>query len=70
MTSSRRHQFVITVTFDRLCTQRDAIAAVRDCIHGEFYPTAWSERDPEVLKVRGFKPLPKTAGGRGHGDRT
>lgn len=64
MAKARRHQLVITVTFDRLCSKRDALAAVRDCIHGDFYPTTFREGDPERFKVRAFNALPARHGRR------
>jgi hypothetical protein len=59
MTKSRRHSFVITVSFDRACGSQHAIAAVRDCIHGEHFPCSFSDEQPEIMKVRSFKPLPR-----------
>lgn len=55
----RRHQFVITVTFDKPCTKAEALLEVKDCIHGEFFTSAWDgrERFPQEFVVKGFRRL-------------
>ena len=34
----KTHTLAITVTFDKPCSQADAVHMVRDCIHGTIYP--------------------------------
>lgn len=48
----RTHTLNITVTFERPCGQRHATRAVSDCIHGEFYPVAFKESDPQTFKIK------------------
>lgn len=52
----RSHSIVITVTFDKRITAKDAVAEVRDNIHGQFFtssPGALSVAVgyPETFKV-------------------
>jgi hypothetical protein len=47
----KKHRIVLTVRFDRPCTTRHAVSAVRDCIHGAFYPKAKEAGDPEQFDV-------------------
>lgn len=51
----KTHELVIRVTFDKPCSKKHAINEVKDCIHGEFYPTQHSDSDPEIFKVKNIK---------------
>lgn len=53
----RQHQLVITISFDRPCTKAHAIDSARQCIHGELFPYAFNDGDPETMTVRGFRQL-------------
>ncbi|TIN00993.1 MAG: hypothetical protein E5Y34_11090 [Mesorhizobium sp.] len=62
MTKKRQHEFVIRVRLDKPCTASAALAAVKDTIHGDFYPYALHLGiDPEQLWVKSFRHLPKKA---------
>lgn len=48
----RIHALKITVTFDKPCSVTHAAKEVADCIHGDFYPTQYDDRDdPGLFKV-------------------
>jgi hypothetical protein len=49
----KSHYVMLSVVFDRPCSQAEADAAVRDNIHGVFYPTSLKATDPERFHVRG-----------------
>jgi hypothetical protein len=51
----KSHTFKITVTFDKKCTISHALQEVRDCIHGEFYPTQREIDEPGTFRVRSFR---------------
>ena len=57
------HTLYITVLMDKPCTKGTAASAVRDCIHGEFYPTAFEDDEPETFKVRRVAATAKTRRG-------
>lgn len=59
MTKSRKHTFTIAVTFDKQCTKQHALLAVRDTIHGEFYPTQRDDSEPGSYRVSSFAKLSK-----------
>jgi len=49
----KRHSVLVTVTFDKPCTNAEALAAIRDTIHGDFYPVILTRDDaPDCFKVR------------------
>lgn len=52
---SHSHTMTIVVRFDRPCSREHAIRETRDCIHGEFYPTQRSDRDPGSFRVKTIK---------------
>lgn len=47
----KRHEVVLVIVTDKPCTQDQAIAAARDCLHGEFYPADWRAGDIEHFKI-------------------
>lgn len=49
----RSHSVVITVTFDKRITAKDAVAEVRDNIHGQFWTSM-------PAGLAGFKSYPET----------
>lgn len=54
------HQVVVRVKFDKPCSSAFAIAAVKDCVHGEFFPSASGEIPcPDMFTVKGVTRLPK-----------
>jgi len=65
---SRTHEVLLKVTFNKACSETAAVAAVKDNVHGVFYPTANEDRDPDQFTVRGAKrvkaarPLPAPNG--------
>ncbi len=60
---ARTHRVTLTVTFDKPCTRKVAVAEVRDNIHGEFYPSgaglqSWewpTPGYPETFKIRSVR---------------
>lgn len=54
----RTHTLVLTVRFDKKCTKAHAAREVRDCIHGEFYPTQRDDDEPGSFRVSSIR-LPK-----------
>lgn len=50
----RTHKLTINVTFDKPCTKAHALASVKDCIHGVFYPFQWDDTMPGEFRVRSF----------------
>ena len=58
MTKKNTHEFIIRVRFDRPCEAASALFEVRDNIHGEFF-TANVHPEPEIFRVKSFKPIPK-----------
>jgi hypothetical protein len=56
-THARVHNLILTVTLDRPCTPTEAARIAKDLIWGEFYPSAWGEREgfPELLKVKAIR---------------
>ncbi|RRY03857.1 hypothetical protein [Brucella anthropi] len=55
----RTHEFVIRLTFDKACSPSVALKGARNCIHGTHYTIAWDDGDPEILKVKTLKHIPK-----------
>lgn len=53
MAMKRVHHVIVRVTFDRPCTQSEAVAAVKDEFHGEFYPDLPRFNSPQSFIVRG-----------------
>lgn len=54
------HLIVMRVKFDKPCTNAFAVAAVKDCVHGEFYPQPTRDwTGPDAFKIRGVTRLPK-----------
>lgn len=54
----RTHQLVVTVRFDKPCTQEHALRSARDVIHGEHFPYQPDvDTDPGTLTIGGFKSL-------------
>ena len=52
-TSHKRvHRVVTTVVFDRPCSAREAVRAVADCVHGDFYPTPERDGGPEQFRIK------------------
>lgn len=51
MAKSKRHEVVLVIRTDKPCNKCEAVAMVKDCIHGDFYPTAWKDEDVEEFKV-------------------
>jgi hypothetical protein len=56
---SKSHQVLLRVTFDRPCTQAEAVVAVKENIHGDFYPFFTRDKAPEVFWVRSVARTPK-----------
>lgn len=55
------HLVVMRVRFDKPCTSAFAVAAVKDCVHGEFYPQPardWKGPDT-AFTIKGVTRLPK-----------
>lgn len=52
MPKKRTHRVTLSVTFNNPCTVAFAVAAVRDSIHGSFYPDKQKDGDPTVFEVR------------------
>lgn len=55
---SRFHEVVVKVRFDKPTTRAHAVAEFRDNVHGEFYPYARYDSDPETMmitSVRGYR---------------
>lgn len=48
---ARSHELIIRVNFNKPCTLSHARLAARDCIHGDFYPTAIRPEDPDKFTV-------------------
>lgn len=55
----RSHQVLVRVTFNKPCSSAFALAAVKDCVHGEFYPSTYGEPGPDAFTVRSVTRLPK-----------
>lgn len=56
----RSHQVIMRVSFDKPCSSVFALAAVKDCMHGDFYPTETGERScPGMFTVKAITRLPK-----------
>lgn len=56
---TQTHTLLITVRFDKKCTARVARRNVKDCIHGDFYPTAYEDDEPDKFKVTSIRPGPR-----------
>lgn len=52
---SKTHKITLTVTFDKPCNRAQAVAAVKDNVHGTFYPVAYTDADPEEFRVRSVR---------------
>ena len=60
---TRTHRVTLTVRFDRPCSRAWAVSAVRDEIHGEFYPVVYVSHfdrpgwtpEPETFRVLGAR---------------
>jgi hypothetical protein len=52
---SKTHRVVLELSFDRPCSVTHAVAQAKDCIHGQFYPTAFENSDPEVFTIKAVK---------------
>jgi hypothetical protein len=60
---ARTHRVTLTVTFDKPCTRKVAVAEVRDNIHGLFFASgaglpkweSWAPGYPEEFKVRSVR---------------
>lgn len=65
MKAARTHRVTLTVTFDKPLSRRQAVAEVKDNIHGQFYTSApgidwqdWrvsSTRYPDAFTVRSVR---------------
>jgi hypothetical protein len=54
------HLVVVRVRFDMPCTNAFAVAAVKDCVNGDYYPSPTGEMTgPQVFTVKGATRLPK-----------
>lgn len=56
---SRIHSVIVSVKFDKPVTAGSAVWLVQENIHGDFWPTAYSEDQPEKFTVRSVRPLPR-----------
>ena len=56
----RRHTVALVVTFDKPIPHGRAVAAVKDCIHSEFYPYE-PQTGAGEFKVITVKPVPSNA---------
>lgn len=56
MKKQRTHVVTMRVTFDKPTGVKAAADAVRDCIHGEFYPTQFDDSQPGSFKVKSVRP--------------
>lgn len=52
----KTHLVTMRITFDKPCTKRHAAKEAANCIHGEFYPTAYEATDPEKFRVQSIRP--------------
>lgn len=59
--TTRNHELIIKVRFDKPCSKSHALASVRDCIHSDHYPYQPTDQHPGQFDVKTFKHLPRTA---------
>jgi hypothetical protein len=53
---SKRHSFVVTVTMNKPCNARRALAEIRGNIYGTHYCTPFCDEDPDTFRIRSIKP--------------
>ena len=54
------HLVVVRVRFDKPCTSAFALAAVKDCVHGDFYPLSSAEIPcPGTFTIKSVTRLPE-----------
>ncbi len=46
------HDILVRVRFDKSISRTAAVAAFRDNVHGEFYPTAYNDSDAETMNIK------------------
>lgn len=56
---STLHRVMVRVRFDKPCTRAEAVLAIRDNIHGEFYPTFYRDKAPELFRIKSVAAVPK-----------
>ena len=59
MAKSRVHEVIVKVRFDKPTTRAHAVASFRDNVHGDFYPVAYHDNDPEVMKIKSVRGVKK-----------
>ncbi len=52
---TRIHEITVKVRFDKPTTRTHAVAAFRDNVHGEFYPCAFEDTDPETMNIKSVR---------------
>ncbi len=55
----RVHELIVKVRFDKPTTRAHAVASFRDNVHGDFYPVAYFDGDPEIMKIKSVRSKPK-----------
>ena len=60
MSMRKSHKVLVSVTFDRPCTKREALEAMRDTIYGEHYMGMVFDRPkgPESFRIKGMRTAP------------
>lgn len=59
MARYQTHTVLLTVRFNKKISERAAVAAVRDCVHGEFYPTPDRTDGADQFRVSSVKRVRK-----------
>ena len=61
MARKKTHTLLVTLTFDKPCSQAFALHAARNNIHGDFWENPWEGQTASRFRVRSFKPARKTS---------
>ncbi|MCK5610469.1 hypothetical protein KAR91_51830 [Candidatus Pacearchaeota archaeon] len=51
MAKQKVHTFKIKIRLNKPCSRADALAIAKDNIHGDFYPYAPNDGDPDYGKI-------------------
>ncbi|ARJ65970.1 hypothetical protein WV31_10055 [Magnetospirillum sp. ME-1] len=52
MPRMKTRKVVLNLTFDKPVTAEEAVAAAKDCIHGEFYPVPEKTGGAALFRIR------------------
>jgi hypothetical protein len=52
------HRVAVHVMFNRTCSPAEAVAAVKDIVHGTFFPTPTRDGGPDAFRVRSVRKAP------------